>query len=155
MLVSFLIGISHRIFAISLPTIARSLETDIVGISWALISFQLSTISLSLVFGRIGDLHGRQSVFGVGLLIFTLGSFLCGLAQDILQLVSFRLLQGIGAAMAQAQGRVLAMEAAPENWAGKTQGLMTTAHHAGFLFGPSQEIAVRVGWKSTWPRRWA
>ncbi len=137
MLVSFLIGISHRIFAISLPTIARSLETDIVGISWALISFQLSTISLSLVFGRIGDLHGRQSVFGVGLLIFTLGSFLCGLAQDILQLVSFRLLQGIGAAMAQAQGRVLAMEAAPENWAGKTQGLMTTAHHAGFLFGPS------------------
>src|SRR3989304_4031656 len=79
MLVSFLIGISHRIFAISLPTIARSLETDIVGISWALISFQLSTISLSLVFGRIGDLHGRQSVFGVGLLIFTLGSLLCGL----------------------------------------------------------------------------
>ena len=137
MLVSFLIGISHRIFAISLPTIARSLETDIVGISWALISFQLSTISLSLVFGRIGDLHGRQSVLAAGLWIFTISSFLCGIAQDILQLVLFRLLQGIGAAMAQAQSRVLAMEAAPESWAGKTQGLMTTAHHSGFLFGPS------------------
>ena len=137
MLVSFLIGISHRIFSISLPTIARSLETDIVGISWALISFQLSTISLSLVFGRIGDLHGRQSVLAAGLWIFTISSFLCGIAQDILQLVLFRLLQGIGAAMVQAQGRVLAMEAAPESWAGKTQGLMTTAHHAGFLFGPS------------------
>ncbi|TAK08603.1 MFS transporter [bacterium] len=137
MLVSFLIGISHRIFAISLPTIARSLETDIVGISWALISFQLSTISLSLVFGRIGDLHGRQSVLTAGLWIFTISSFLCGIAQDILQLVLFRLLQGIGAAMVQAQGRVLAMEAAPQSWAGKTQGFMTTAHHSGFLFGPS------------------
>ncbi len=137
MLVSFLIGISHRIFSISLPTIAKSLETDIVGISWALISFQLSTISLSLVFGRIGDLHGRQIVLAAGLWIFTISSFLCGIAQDILQLVLFRLLQGIGAAMAQAQGRVLAMEAAPQSWAGKTQGFMTTAHHSGFLFGPS------------------
>ena len=49
MLVSFLIGISHRIFAISLPTIAKSLETDIVGISWALSSLQLPTISQQAV----------------------------------------------------------------------------------------------------------
>ena len=50
---SFLAGTASRIFAVSLPTVARSLDTTIVGISWAVISFQISTISLSLVFGRI------------------------------------------------------------------------------------------------------
>lgn len=137
MLVSLLIGMSLRIFAISLPTIAKSLETDIVGISWALISYQLATISLSLVFGRVGDLYGRWNIFGLGLATFTVSSFLCGLAQDVLQLVLFRLLQGVGAAMAETQSRVLAMEAAPEGWAGKTQGLINTAYQTGFLFGPT------------------
>lgn len=137
MLVSFLIGSSHRIFAVSLPTIASHLASDMVGISWALISFQISTISLSLVFGRIGDLYGRGKVYGFGISTFTAGSLLCGLSQDVGQLILFRLLQGIGAAMAQAQGRVLAMEAVPERHVGRAQGLMTTAYHTGFLLGPS------------------
>ncbi|MFQ5538961.1 MAG: MFS transporter [Candidatus Binatia bacterium] len=137
MLGSFLTGTASRIFAISLPTVAENLQTDIAGISWALISFQLSTISLSLVFGRMGDLYGRQTVFGMGLLVFTASSFLCGLSQDILQLVFFRLLQGVGAAMIQAQGRALAMEAVPQDSVGKAQGFLTTAHHSGFLLGPS------------------
>jgi len=137
MLGSFLTGTATRLFSISLPTIAQSLQTDISGISWALISYQLSTISLSLVFGRIGDLYGRQRAFGAGLLIFTVSSFICGLAQNIVQLVLFRLLQGVGGAMIAAQGRALAMEAVPRESAGRAQGFMTTAHHSGFLLGPS------------------
>ena len=137
MLASFLTGTGSRIFAISLPTIAENLQTDMAGISWALISFQLSTISLSLVFGRMGDLYGRQVILCMGLLVFTVSSFLCGLSQDILQLVVSRLLQGVGAAMIQAQGRALAMEVVPQGSAGKVQGFLTTAHHTGFLLGPS------------------
>lgn len=137
MLASFLTGTASRIFAISLPTVAENLQTDMAGISWALISFQLSTISLSLVFGRMGDLYGRQVILCMGLLVFTASSFLCGLSQDILQLVFFRLLQGVGAAMIQAQGRALAMEVVPQASVGKAQGFLTTAHHTGFLLGPS------------------
>ena len=58
---SFLAGTASRIFAVSLPTVTRSLDTTIVGISWAVISFQISTISLSLVFGRIGSGTGPMS----------------------------------------------------------------------------------------------
>jgi EmrB/QacA subfamily drug resistance transporter len=137
MLVNFLTGTATRIFAISLPTLAQNLETDLIGISWALLSYQLATISLSLVFGRIGDLYGRHTVFTVGLVTFTASTFLCGFSQDVFQLILFRLFQGIGAAMTQAQGRALAMEAVPGRWAGKAQGFMTTAHHSGYLFGPS------------------
>ena len=137
MLANFLVGIAGRIFAISLPTVARELQTDLLGVSWALISYQLSAVSLALVFGRIGDLYGRRTVFGLGLLLFTISSFLCGLSRGPLELILFRLLQGIGGAMTQSQGRALVLEAVPEESAGKAQGFMTTAFHGGFMLGPS------------------
>ena len=90
---SFLAGTASRIFAVSLPTVARSLDTTIVGISWAVISFQISTISLSLIFGRIGDIYGRQKIFGLGFLISALGAGLCGLSQNVVQMILFRFFQ--------------------------------------------------------------
>ena len=78
MLGNFLAGSAGRIFSISLPTIANALGSDLVGVSWALLSYQLSSIGLALVFGRIGDIYGRLKVYGTGYLIFVLGSVLCG-----------------------------------------------------------------------------
>ena len=52
MLASFLTGIGNRIFSVSLPTISASLATDLVGISWAVIAFQIGTIGFSLVSNR-------------------------------------------------------------------------------------------------------
>ncbi|MBI2358070.1 MAG: MFS transporter [Deltaproteobacteria bacterium] len=137
MLCSFFVAVGYMIFVVSLPTLAQKLGADLIAISWALISYQLATISLSLVFGRVGDLYGRHAVFGTGIAVFTIGSFLCGLAQDVYQLIGFRVLQGIGGAMCQSQARALAMESVDAAAAGKAQALMTTAHYAGFLFGPS------------------
>ncbi len=136
MLVSFTTGTASRIFAISLPSIAAGLNTDMVGISWALISFQLATAALSLIFGRVGDVYGRQTVYIRGIVLFTASSLLCGLSGSIAQLIFYRVLQGVGAAMIQAQGRALAMDASTEETRGRAQGLMTTAHHGGFLLGP-------------------
>ena len=136
LLVTFTTGTASRIFAISLPTVAAGLETDMVGISWALISFQLATAALSLVFGRVGDVYGRPTVYIWGIVLFTASSLLCGLSGNILQLIVYRVLQGVGAAMMQAQGRALAMDASTEESRGRVQGFMTTAHHGGFLLGP-------------------
>lgn len=136
LLVTFTTGTASRIFAISLPSIATGLHTDMIGISWAFISYQLATAALSLVFGRVGDVYGRLSVYIWGIVLFTASSFLCGLSGDIAQLIVYRALQGIGAAMIQAQGRALAMDASSEETRGRAQGLMTTAHHGGFLLGP-------------------
>ncbi len=136
LLVTFTTGTASRIFAISLPSIAAGLHTDMIGISWAFISYQLATAALSLVFGRVGDVYGRLSVYIWGIVLFTASSFLCGLSGDIAQLIFYRALQGIGAAMIQAQGRALAMDASSVETQGRAQGLMTTAHHGGFLLGP-------------------
>ena len=134
---NFLAGTASRIFAVSMPTVASSLDTTIVGISWAVISFQISTISLSLVFGRIGDIYGRQKIFGLGFLVSAIGASLCGLSQNVFQLIVFRFFQGIGASMTQSQARALAMDSMPKESAGKAQGFMTTAFHSGVLIGPS------------------
>ncbi len=130
-------GLASRIFSISLPTVANALDTDLAGVSWALISFSLTSLGLALVFGRLGDIYGRGRLYGIGFAIFALGSLLCGLSQNILQLILFRTLQGIGAAMTQSVSRALAAEAMPENQQSKVQGLMTTAFHTGFLLGPT------------------
>lgn len=121
---------------ISLPTVAHGLRTDILGITWALIAFQIASIWGSVVFGRLGDIYGHRKIYGFGIIMITAGSFLCGVSQDILQMIIFRFLQGLGGAVIQSAGRALALEAIPQGAEGKAQGLMATAHHFGFFLGP-------------------
>ncbi len=125
-----------RIVSISMPTVAQGLGTDILGVSWALLSYQLSNIGLSVVFGRISDLWGREKVFALGFFVFAISSLLCGLSQTVLQLIGARFVQGIGGAMLQSSSRALASESVTEDLAGRAQGYMTTAHHVGFVLGP-------------------
>ena len=120
-----------------MPTVAQSLGTDLLGISWALLSYQLSNIGLSIIFGRISDLWGREKMFALGFLVFAASSLLCGFSQTVLHLIVARFVQGVGGAMLQSSSRALASESVPEDLAGRAQGYMTTAHHVGFILGPS------------------
>ena len=137
MLGNFMSGLSSRIFGISLPTIANAMDTDIAGVSWALISFSLASLGFVLIFGRLGDMFGRGKLYTIGFGVFAVSSLLCGLSQNIFHLILFRTFQGMGAAMTQSVGRALAAEAVPDNQGSKVQGLMTTAFHSGFLIGPT------------------
>jgi len=136
MLGQFITGFAGRSFVVALPTIASALGTDIVGISWAIIAYQLASISLSVVFGRLGDIHGRHAIYGGGFAVMAASAFLCGIAPNAPWLVLFRLVEGIGAAMIASATRVLAMEAMPEGSAGKANGFMTMSFHGGVLLGP-------------------
>jgi len=134
---TFFSGTATRIVAISMPTVAQSLGTDLLGVSWALLSYQLSNIGLSVIFGRISDLWGREKMFALGFLVFAVSSLLCGFSQTVLQLIAARFVQGVGGAMLQSSSRALASESVTEDLAGRAQGYMTTAHHTGFILGPS------------------
>lgn len=134
---TFFSGTATRIVSISMPTVAQSLGTDLLGVSWALLSYQLSNIGLSVIFGRISDLWGREKMFALGFLVFAVSSLLCGFSQTVLQLILARFVQGVGGAMLQSSSRALASESVTEELAGRAQGYMTTAHHTGFILGPS------------------
>lgn len=134
---TFFSGTATRIVSISMPTVAQSLGTDLLGVSWALLSYQLSNIGLSMIFGRISDLWGREKMFALGFLVFAASSLMCGFSQTVLQLIVARFVQGVGGAMLQSSSRALASESVTEDLAGRAQGYMTTAHHVGFILGPS------------------
>ena len=136
MMGQFFTGIATRVFIVSMPTIAAALHADILAVSWALIAYQLAGICLSVIFGRLGDIHGRHWIYGAGFLIMTVSSFLCGIAPTVGWLIAFRLVQGVGSAMLSSATRVLAMEAMPEGAAGRANGYMTMSFHGGLLLGP-------------------
>ena len=129
-------GISTRVFMISVPTLATALGTDMLGISWALIVYQMAGIGLGVICGRVGDIYGHHKMFGFGMGIMAVGSLLCGLSQDVFQLILFRFVQGVGGAMIQSSGRTLAFRAMPQGSEGKAQGLMAMSHQFGFFVGP-------------------
>jgi len=76
-------------------------------------------------------------MFALGFVVFATSSLLCGLSQSVMQLILARFVQGIGGAMLQSSSRALASESVTEDLAGRAQGYMTTAHHTGFILGPS------------------
>ena len=129
-------GISTRVFMISAPTLATALATDMLGISWALIVYQMAGIGLGVICGRLGDIYGHHKMYGSGMGIMAVGSLLCGLSQDVVQLILFRFVQGVGGAMIQSSGRTLAFRAMPHGSEGKAQGLMAMSHQFGFFVGP-------------------
>jgi MFS family permease len=129
-------GISTRVFMISVPTLATALHTDMLGISWALIVYQMSSIGLGVICGRWGDIHGHHKTYRTGMWVMALASLLCGFSQNVWQLILFRFLQGVGGAMLQAAGRTLAFKAMPPGSEGKAQGLMAMSHQLGFFLGP-------------------
>ncbi len=121
---------------ISVPTLATALHTDMLGISWALIVYQMAGIGLGVICGRLGDIHGHHKTYGAGMWVMAVASLLCGFSQNIWQLILFRFLQGVGGAMIQSSGRALAFKAMPTGSEGKAQGLMAMSHQLGFFLGP-------------------
>ncbi|MEO9872376.1 MFS transporter [Ekhidna sp.] len=81
-----------------LPSLQQDLSAGGVDLFWVLNSYLLMLAALIIVGGSLGDKLGRVKVFKIGILVFTLGSALCGFSQDITQLIAFRTIQGIGGA---------------------------------------------------------
>lgn len=82
-----------------LPSLQKDLEASGSDLFWVLNSYLLMLAALIIVGGSLGDKRGRVKVFKFGILIFTLGSAACGFSQDIVQLIIFRSIQGVGGAL--------------------------------------------------------
>ena len=94
-----MIVLDGTIVNVALPTIQDSLGFSGAGLSWVVNAYLLTFGGFLLLGGRAGDLFGRRRVFMVGLALFTLASFLCGLSGSQVMLVAARALQGVGGAI--------------------------------------------------------
>ncbi len=115
----FLATLDGSIVNVSLPTMVASLGTNFAVIQWVVLGYLLTVTTLTLGFGRLGDTLGKKRVYLAGLTIFTVASALCGLSSHVLWLIMFRVVQGVGAAMAMALGPAILTEAFPPQERGK------------------------------------
>jgi EmrB/QacA subfamily drug resistance transporter len=84
---------------IALPSLQASFHATLVDVQWVVESYGLFLGALILVGGSLGDLFGRRLIFMAGVLIFTVASIFCGIAQSIPVLIAARSIQGVGAAL--------------------------------------------------------
>ncbi len=93
---TFMTSVEVTIVSTAMPTIISELHgLDIQ--SWVFAIYLLSTAITTPIYGKLSDNMGRKKIFMFGLFTFILGSFLCGFAPNMISLIAFRLLQGIGA----------------------------------------------------------
>ncbi|WCO66268.1 MDR family MFS transporter [Iamia majanohamensis] len=91
-----LAALDQTIVSTALPTIVGELG-GLDHLSWVVTAYLLTTTASTPLYGKLSDIYGRRLMFQSAIVIFVLGSVLCGLSQDMLQLIVFRGIQGIGA----------------------------------------------------------
>jgi EmrB/QacA subfamily drug resistance transporter len=95
MLVMLLASLDQTIVSTALPTIVGELG-GLEHLSWVVTSYLLAVTVVTPVYGKLGDLYGRKVVLQAALVVFLVGSALCGLAQSMGELIAFRAIQGLG-----------------------------------------------------------
>ncbi|WP_017934409.1 MFS transporter [Nocardioides sp. Iso805N] len=121
---------------VALPHISTDLSFSPAGLSWVLNGYTLAFGGLLLLGGRLGDVFGRLRVFWLGLAVFTLFSFVGGLAQSAEMLVISRALQGVGAAIAAPSVLALLTTSAPDEAArNRALALFTAVSSGGGALG--------------------
>jgi MFS family permease len=131
----FMLLLDVTIVNVALPEIQRSFDASLADLQWVIDAYALTLAALLLTAGSIADLAGRRRVFATGIVVFSAGSLLCGLASGPVFLALARALQGVGGAIMFATSLALLAQA----FAPKERGV------AFGVFGAITGVAVAVG----------
>lgn len=146
----FMSTLDSSIVNISLPTLVQALDTNFATVQWVVLSYLLVITTLILSVARLGDMVGKKKLYNVGLVLFTLGSLLSGLAAGVGWLIAFRALQGTGAVMMTALGTAIITEVFPARERGRALGINGAIVSVGIALGPTLGgvLIGLVGWRS-------
>lgn len=128
-------GLDSRILVIGLPTIAKQLHASAEETVWFSQSFLLSSTVALLLIGRFSDLYGKVRIYNIGFIIFTFGSALSSISFDPQELIAFRAVQGIGAAILLANSTAIVTDSSPAKELGMMIGINQTALRSGAMAG--------------------
>ncbi len=124
---------ASRIIIIGLPTISSQLHAGAAEVIWVGQAYLLTSTVLFLIIGKISDLYGRVRSYNIGFLLFTVTSLLAAFSTNVAELISFMIMQGIGAAILITNTVTIITDASPTHELGKFLGINQTAFRFGSI----------------------
>ena len=135
LLVLLLAALDQTIVSTALPTIVGDLG-GIAHLSWVVTAYLLASTITGPLYGKLGDLYGRKKVLQIAIVIFLIGSALCGLSQSMTELIAFRALQGLGAGGLMVVTMAVVGDIIPPRERGKYQGYFGAVFGVATVVGP-------------------
>ncbi|MEU6577387.1 MFS transporter [Streptomyces sp. NPDC046805] len=133
-----LAALDQTIVSTALPTIVSDLG-GLEHLSWVVTAYLLASTAATPLWGKLGDQYGRKKLYQSAIVIFLIGSALCGAAQDMPQLIAFRALQGLGGGGLIVLSMAIVGDLVPPRDRGRYQGLF------GAVFGTTSVLGPLLG----------
>src|SRR5215210_1966056 len=148
MLVLLLASLDQTIVATALPTIVGELG-GLDRLAWVTSAFLLAQTAVTPVYGKLGDLYGRKRVLQSAVILFLIGSALCGLANGMTELIAFRAVQGLGAGGLIVLTQAVIGDVVSPRERGKYQGLFGAVFGVASVAGPllGGVIVEAISWR--------
>ncbi|MFJ8884232.1 MFS transporter [Streptomyces sp. NPDC102402] len=130
-----LAALDQTIVSTALPTIVSELG-GLDHLSWVVTAYLLAATAATPLWGKLGDQYGRKKLFQTAIVIFLIGSALCGMAQNMPQLIAFRALQGLGGGGLMVLSMAIVGDLVTPRERGKYQGLFGAVFGVTSVLGP-------------------
>ena len=150
MLVMLLASLDQTIVSTALPTIVGELG-GLEHLSWVVTAYLLAVTAVTPLYGKLGDLYGRKVVLQGALVLFLIGSALCGLAQGMTELIAFRAIQGLGGGGLMVSAQAAIGDVVPPSERGQLLGAVRRASSASrAIAGPliGGFLTTHISWRS-------
>jgi MFS family permease len=147
---SFLTPFLSSSINLALPAIGKELHADAISMGWVVSSFLLASAIFLLPFGRLGDIAGRKKIFTLGILLYTISTFLIIFSWNIISLIILRIFQGFSSAMIFGTSLAIISSVFKEGERGRAMGINITATYFGLSSGPvvGGLLTHYFGWRS-------
>ena len=149
MLVMLLAALDQTIVATALPTIVGDLG-GLEHISWVTSAYLLAQTAVTPLYGKLGDLYGRKRILQTAVVIFLIGSALCGQAQSMTELIAFRAVQGLGAGGLIVLTQAVIGDIVPPRERGRYQGIFGGVFGLASVAGPLLGGFIVEHWSWHW-----
>lgn len=146
---AFMGQLDASIVTLTFPALQRQFQAPLAAVQWVSLAYLLALVGLVAAAGRVADAAGRKLVYLWGFAVFTAASAACALAPSLGWLVTFRLVQAVGAAMLQANSVALVVTSVPRHMVRAALGVQAAAQALGLALGPvlGGLLVGSVGWE--------
>ena len=148
LLAMLLAALDSTIVSTALPTIVGELG-GLEHLAWVVTAYLLAQTVVTPVYGKLGDLYGRKIVLQVGIVIFLVGSVLCGMSRNMTQLIVFRAIQGLGGGGLNVTTQAIVGDIVPPRERGRYQGFFGAMFGLASIVGPllGGFFTTHIGWR--------